>query len=296
VVTGIEAAPLDLDQLRTELDETDRELTRLVAKRLGLCNEIGHLKRERGMPMMQPHRIAHVKQRSAELGATLGLSRDFVETLFGVIIDEACRREDEVIGEHAAAGAAPVRFAALGPAGTSAQYATRRYIEFHELRSAEIVPFTQFAEAIELVRAGKADYIVQNSAHPEVFWLTEAFKDELFVVDCFVCQTKPMGLLRQRAVAEPRSVGLIPATRGYFDVSVFPEVAYETANPIVGDNLLLGKYDAGFTFLEYAERHPDKLEVVKAVGAVDSAWLVYGAKRRANGSVLTARDSTWLRR
>jgi chorismate mutase len=60
--------------------------------------------------MMQPHRVEQVKTRSAETGLGYGLAPGFVRTLYGVIIDEACRRETSIIeGADAAAPAGSAR-------------------------------------------------------------------------------------------------------------------------------------------------------------------------------------------
>lgn len=90
-----------LNQYRQELDATDTELVQILARRLDLCRKIAILKRETGVPMMQPHRVEHVKERCARMGAGLGLSPDFVAALYQLIIDEACRLEDLIIDEPA---------------------------------------------------------------------------------------------------------------------------------------------------------------------------------------------------
>ncbi|MCY1021695.1 chorismate mutase [Pyxidicoccus sp. MSG2] len=86
-----------LQGFRQELDAIDEELVRTVARRLQLCDRIAGWKRENGIPMMQPHRIEHVKRRCTEMGAAQGLDSAFVESLYTLIIDEACRREERII-------------------------------------------------------------------------------------------------------------------------------------------------------------------------------------------------------
>ncbi|HWN69591.1 MAG TPA: hypothetical protein VNM90_18240 [Haliangium sp.] len=184
----------------------------------------------------------------------------------------------------------PKRFLTLGPAGTSHEAAARRYLAFHELTDAEIGLVDDFMEALERVRAGSADFIIQNSAHPDVYKVTETYHREVFVVDTFLCPTREYAVLTRRDVVRPRSIGLMPATRGYVDISRWEEVIFEAANPIVADNLLAGKYDSGLTFRQTAKDHPDVLRVDEVIGVVDTAWLVYGRKRRANGEVIGVRD------
>ncbi|HEX3480438.1 MAG TPA: chorismate mutase [Kofleriaceae bacterium] len=88
----------ELDAFRSQLDELDAELVALVARRLQICDQVAALKRRNGIPMMQPGRVEQVKWRAIARGAELGLSEPFVEQLYALIIAEACRREDAIIG------------------------------------------------------------------------------------------------------------------------------------------------------------------------------------------------------
>ena len=184
------------------------------------------------------------------------------------------------------------RFLTLGPSGTCHELATRRYLEFQDLTGAEaeVELINDFMVALERVRAGDADFIIQNSAHPDVYKVTETYPHQVFVMDSFLCPTKAFAVLSRKDVERPRSLGLMPATRGYIDTSRWEQVTFETANPIVATNLLAGKYDSGFTFLHYADEHPDLLRVDTVIGAVDTAWLVYGRTRRCHGQVVGLRD------
>jgi chorismate mutase len=47
--------------------------------------------------MMQHARVKEVIQRAAQNGKSKGLSESFVAALYTLIIDEACRIEDEII-------------------------------------------------------------------------------------------------------------------------------------------------------------------------------------------------------
>lgn len=86
-----------LEDFRKQIDRIDAVLIEAVGKRLGICNQVAHFKREHGIPMMQPGRVEHVKERMAEIGKTHGLRPEFVRELYGLIIGEACKLEDEII-------------------------------------------------------------------------------------------------------------------------------------------------------------------------------------------------------
>jgi chorismate mutase-like protein len=87
----------DLSSYRAQLDEIDEQLMQLLAKRFAICREVAEYKAKAGIPMMQPERVAQVKERAAERAAHGGLNPKFGSDLYSVIIGEACRLEDEII-------------------------------------------------------------------------------------------------------------------------------------------------------------------------------------------------------
>ncbi len=113
------------------------------------------------------------------------------------------------------------------------------------------------------------------------------------MVDTFLYPAKEMALLVHADVAEPRSLGVVPAAMGYPDLTQWETVVQEPANPIVARNLLAGRYDAGVTLAEYADQHPDALRVLDRYGEVDTTWVVYGRRRRYQGELIGHRIP-WL--
>ncbi|WP_258382378.1 chorismate mutase family protein [Streptomyces sp. NTH33] len=88
---------MTIEDLRAELDAIDRQFLEVLRVRIEKCVEIGHFKREHGVPMMQPQRIGVVQERAARYGAEHGISQEFLRDLYDLIIDETCRVEDVVI-------------------------------------------------------------------------------------------------------------------------------------------------------------------------------------------------------
>jgi chorismate mutase-like protein len=87
-----------LAALRAELDAIDERLLDTLRARIACCVRIAEHKRERRVPMMQPHRIEIVQRRAALYAACHGINPEFLRGLFDLIIDETCRVEDLVIG------------------------------------------------------------------------------------------------------------------------------------------------------------------------------------------------------
>ncbi|MFJ8568131.1 chorismate mutase [Streptomyces sp. NPDC093514] len=98
-----------LQPFRERLEALDQQLAELVAARMAICCEVAEVKRANGIPMMQPNRVAAVREAYAARGERLDLSPDFMRSLATLLIDEACRLEDEIIDAPAAAGAEALR-------------------------------------------------------------------------------------------------------------------------------------------------------------------------------------------
>jgi chorismate mutase len=86
----------DLLRFRRELDELDNQLIDVLARRLAVCRKVALHKIEAGIPVMQADRVTEVKARAASEGKTKGLAADFVLSLYDILINEACRIEDEI--------------------------------------------------------------------------------------------------------------------------------------------------------------------------------------------------------
>lgn len=185
------------------------------------------------------------------------------------------------------------RFITLGPAGTCHENALLRYLEFQDVSPAEIVLVEDLLAAVEQVRDRSDTFLVQCSAHTQVHLVTERHHADVFVVDTFLYPTKELALLVRRDIAEPQSLGLVDATRGYTDLSLWRTLVDEPSKPVVARNLIAGRYDAGLTHLHYAEEHPELLSVRESYGAVDTTWIVYGPRKRFDGQLVGQRNP-WL--
>jgi len=184
-------------------------------------------------------------------------------------------------------------FITLGPSGTCHENALLHYLAFQQIDSFEIVLVPDLLEAIDRVRDEENTFLVQCSAHLQVHLVTERHHREVFVVDSFLYPTKELALLVRRDAEQPRTLGIVSATRGYTDLTRWETLVEESSKPIVARNLLAGSYDAGLTHLHYAEEHPDVLRVEEHYGAVDTTWVVYGPRKRFNGAVIGQRVP-WL--
>jgi hypothetical protein len=183
-------------------------------------------------------------------------------------------------------GEGAIRLVTLGPSGTCHERAVRQYMAFQGIEDFEIEFIGDFLDGLDRIRGDHRAFLIQCSAHPKVHEVTERYWREVFVVDTFIYPTKHLVLLSRRDVEHPRSLGIVPATKGYLDLSPWEEVIDVVSKPVVGEELLAGRYDSGLTHMEHFEEHADVLRLDLDIGEIDTTWLVYGTRKRFEGEVI----------
>jgi hypothetical protein len=179
-----------------------------------------------------------------------------------------------------------VTIVTLGPEGTCHERAVQNYMRFQGVEDYGMELITDFFVGLDMVRETPNAFLVQCSAHPKVHEITEKYWTEIFVVDTFIYPTKHLVLLSRRDVEKPRSLGIVPATKGYVDLSQWEEIVDVASKPIVGEELLEGRYDSGLTHMEHFEEHADELRLDLDIGEIDTTWVVYGHEKRFEGEVI----------
>ena len=174
----------------------------------------------------------------------------------------------------------------LGPEGTCHERAVKRYMEFQGVEDYALELTTDFFAGLDRVRKRPDTFLVQCSAHPKVHEITEKYWTEVFVVDTFIFPTKHLVLLSRREVERPRSIGIVPATKGYVDLSQWEEVIDVVSKPVVAEGLLRGEYDSGLTHMEHVGEHSEQLRLDLDIGEIDTTWVVYGRQKRFRGEVI----------
>lgn len=186
-----------------------------------------------------------------------------------------------------------LRFVTLGPAGTNHDLVTRRYLAFHGLDDAEVVLIDDFFEGLAMMAGGRADFMVQVAVHPDCADVVSKahFDHGIRIIDTFISPSRELAVLTRAEVARPRTLALQPATRGYADISAWPDHVPVSSIMRIAEGLLEGRYDSGLTTLEFAERHPGKFRVDAVIGTVDDPWLVFGAERVSTGGLVAWPES-----
>jgi hypothetical protein len=179
-----------------------------------------------------------------------------------------------------------IELVTLGPTGTCHERAAIAYMGFQGVEDFEIDFIGDFFDGLEKIRGRENAFLVQCSAHPLVHKVTERYWSDVFVVDTFIYPTKALAVLSRREAERPRTLGLVPATAGYIDPGDWDEIFDVQSKPIVAEELLAGRYEAGLTHLEHLEKNPDELRLEQEIGEIDTTWVVYGNRKRFQGEVI----------
>lgn len=90
---------LGISRVRRHIDQIDRQIVRLLARRQTLTQEIGRVKHQRGLPVHIPGREAELLDIIRAEALHLGLDLAHVESLFELVLAESRRLQHEMRGE-----------------------------------------------------------------------------------------------------------------------------------------------------------------------------------------------------
>ncbi|MGR3808591.1 bifunctional chorismate mutase/prephenate dehydrogenase [Pasteurella testudinis] len=82
-----------LQPLRDEIDQLDRDLLKLLEKRLQLVAEVGQVKHQHGLPVYVPEREAEMLAARRQEAEKMGISPDLIEDLLRRIMRESYQNE-----------------------------------------------------------------------------------------------------------------------------------------------------------------------------------------------------------
>lgn len=86
-------------QLRSDIDEIDRQLMALLAQRMRVCRAVGEYKKASNLTVLQPDRYEQLLQARREQAVKCGLSPDAVARLFELIHEESIRQQLAIVND-----------------------------------------------------------------------------------------------------------------------------------------------------------------------------------------------------
>lgn len=87
----------ELDKCRQELNKIDFEIIQLLGQRMQICEEIGEIKAEQGLPVSVPKREAEVVKSRQIWGKRYSFRDKFIRILFKLIMAESKRYQKEMV-------------------------------------------------------------------------------------------------------------------------------------------------------------------------------------------------------
>lgn len=88
-----------LISLRKNIDELDNELIDLLAKRMSISRQIGELKKEHGMAIVQTKRYSEILDKRGAQGSLMGIEPECIKNIFEHIHEESVRQQIEIINK-----------------------------------------------------------------------------------------------------------------------------------------------------------------------------------------------------
>lgn len=90
-MSGTDHSQAELTSLRTEIEDLDRTLVALIARRVALARAVGLAKRTAGLPTLDPAREAAIIRRASALAREAGVGEEGVREIFWHLVG-LCRR------------------------------------------------------------------------------------------------------------------------------------------------------------------------------------------------------------
>lgn len=86
-----------LQKLRCEIDSLDQNVLDLLAKRMEISEQIGSLKKENNIPILQVSRWSDILNQAIEKGKQIGLSSEFIHNYLAAIHQESINRQNNMM-------------------------------------------------------------------------------------------------------------------------------------------------------------------------------------------------------
>jgi chorismate mutase len=86
-----------LSNLRAQIDVIDNDLIEIMGKRMGISDEIGQLKKNRNVAVLQSNRWNEILGRMILEGESKGLSEEFVLKMFKAIHQESINHQEKIL-------------------------------------------------------------------------------------------------------------------------------------------------------------------------------------------------------
>ncbi|ALM50719.1 cytochrome C4 [Flavobacterium psychrophilum] len=88
-----------MSRLRFNIDEYDDKIIEILSKRMAVADEIGALKKEKNVAVLQSQRWTEILDKMIAQGAGKGLGEDFIKNIFKAIHQESIIHQEKIIND-----------------------------------------------------------------------------------------------------------------------------------------------------------------------------------------------------
>ncbi|ESP88690.1 chorismate mutase [Candidatus Halobonum tyrrellensis] len=86
-IDSIDPAEMELDELREEIEDIDRELVELIARRTYVADTVASVKAERDLPTTDEQQEQRVMDRAGENAQRFDVDANLVKAIFRLLIE-----------------------------------------------------------------------------------------------------------------------------------------------------------------------------------------------------------------
>ena len=87
----------NIDTMRRQIDDIDDQILEMIGRRMQVCRDIGEYKKEHDMTVVHEMRYSEIIDRWESRCEQLGIDREFVNRMFGLIHQESIRQQIEIL-------------------------------------------------------------------------------------------------------------------------------------------------------------------------------------------------------
>jgi len=144
---------------RQEIDETDRALIRLLARRFDAVRTVASAKAESGeKPVMDNDRERGVLSAWIRDAESLGLSAPFARRILKEILNHSRRLQEPVVEGGNPVRTRKVKVGYQGVAGSYSSQASAHLLATRSVQGAEFIGYPMFLDVVEALQTGAIDY------------------------------------------------------------------------------------------------------------------------------------------
>ncbi len=96
-----------MENCRSAIDEIDEEIIQLIAQRMHLVKEIGVIKKEKNVAVLQPERFRALREALQRRGEKNELSPEFISLFLEAVHQESINQQEQIINARTAGQQAP---------------------------------------------------------------------------------------------------------------------------------------------------------------------------------------------